>query len=95
MKYLIQGYFSNYAIIGEILSSGIQVLTRLGSSELFLKLGFFLFKALDLMLHLVKLSRVLTVSFIKFVPCSESFIKIFCNFCIILSQGVPIIYGLI
>ena len=67
----------------------IQVLTGLGSLQLFLELGFFLLKALDLMLHLVKLSRVLTVSFIKFVPCSESFIKIFCNFCILLSQGVP------
>ena len=73
----------------------IQVLTGLGSLQLFLELGFFLLKALDLMLHLVKLSRVLTISFIKFIPYSESFIKTFCNLCILLSQGVPIVYGLI
>ena len=73
----------------------IQVLTGLGSLQLFLELGFFLLKALDLMLHLVKLSRVLTVSFIKFVPCSESFIKMLCNLNILLSQGVMIVYDLI
>ena len=95
MKDLIQGYFSNYSITVEILSSGVQVLTSLGSLELFLKLGFLYFKALDLLLHLIKFSFVLTVSFIKLIPCSESFIKMFCNLCILLSQGVVIICGLI
>ena len=82
-------------ILTKYYQAKIQVLTGLGSLQLFLELGFFLLKALDLMLHLVKLSRVLTVSFIKFVPCSESFIKTLGNFCILLCQGVPIVYSLI
>jgi len=71
------------------------VLTNLGSLQLFLELGFLFFEALDLLLHLIKFSRVFTVSFIKLIPCSESLIKTFVNFCIFLSQGVPIVYGLI
>ena len=71
------------------------MLTSLGSLQLLLELGFLFFEALDLLFHLVKFSRVLTVSFIKLVPCGENFIKTFCNFCILLSQGVPIVYGLI
>ena len=38
---------------------------------------------------------MLMISFIKLVPSSKSFIKMRGNFCILLSQGVPIVYSLI
>ena len=44
-----------------------------------MKLGFFFFKALNLLFHLVKFSCGLTVSFIKHVPCSKSFINMLCK----------------
>jgi len=84
LKNLIQGYFSEYA---KYYLVKIQVLTCLGSLQLFLELGFLFFKALDLLFHLIKLSRMFTVSFIKLVPCNESLIKTLGNFCILLSQG--------
>ena len=49
----------------------VQVLTGLGSLQLFLELGFLLLKALDLLFHLIKLSSVVTVSFIKLVLCRK------------------------
>ena len=73
----------------------IQILTGLGSLQLFSELGFFLLKALDLLFHLIKFSRMFTVGFIKLVPCGKSFIKMLGNFSILLIQGIPIIYGLI
>ena len=73
----------------------VQVLTGLGSLKLFLELGFFVLKALDLLFHLIKLSSMLTVSFIKLVMCSKRLIKALGNFCILLSQGFPVINNLI
>ena len=73
----------------------IQVLTGLDSLQLFLDLGPLFFKALDLLFHLIKFTRMFTVSFIKLVACSESLIKMFGNFCILLSQGFSIVNGLI
>ena len=49
----------------------VQVLTGLGSLQLFLELGFLLLKALDLLFHLIKLSSIVTVSFIKLVLCRK------------------------
>ena len=95
LRDLSKGHFSGYTTTGQRLSIGVLVLTSLGSLQLFLKLGFLFFKALDLLFHLIKFSHVLTVSFIKLVPCSESFIKTLGNFCILLCQGVPIVYSLI
>jgi hypothetical protein len=46
---------------------------------LFLEFGFLLLKALDLLLHLIKFSMMLSVRFIKFVPCSKGFIEAFGN----------------
>ena len=92
LKNLIQGYFSEYAKYYQV---KIQVLTSLGSMQLFLEFGFLFFKALDLLFHLIKFSRMFTVSFIKLVACSESLIKSFGNFCILLSQGFSIVNGLI
>ena len=85
----------NMQLLTRYYQEKIQILTGLGSLQLFLELGFLVFKALDLLFHLIKLSRMFTVSFIKLVPCSKSFIKMLGNFSIFLIQGVPIIYGLI
>ena len=93
MKNLIQESFSEYATIDKILSREDSITCRL--LQLFLELGFFFLKALDLLFHLIKLSRMFKVSFIKLVPCDKSFIKMLGNFSIFLIQGVPIIYGLI
>jgi hypothetical protein len=43
--------------------------------QLFLELGFLFFKYLVLLFQLIKFSRMLTISFIKLVPSSKSFIK--------------------
>jgi len=72
-----------------------QVLTGLGSLQLFLEFGFLLLKALDLLLHLIKLSSMLSVHFIKLVPCSKGFIKALDNFCILPSQGFLVVNSLI
>ena len=72
-----------------------QVLTGLGSLQLFLEFGFLLLKALDLLLHLIKFSSMLSIRFIKLVPCSKGFIKVFGNQCILLLQGFPIVNSLI
>jgi len=40
----------------------------LSNPQLFLEFGFLFLKALDLLFHLIKLSSMLTVSFIKLVP---------------------------
>ena len=84
-----------FANNGQKLSSAVQVLTVLGSLHLLLKLGFLYFKTLDLLFHLINFSRMLSVSFIKLVPSSESLIKTFGNFGILLSQGVPVVHDLI
>ena len=73
----------------------VQVLTGLGSLQLFLELGFLLLQALDLLFHPIKLSSMLTVSFIKLIPCSKGLIKALVNFCILLSQGFPVINSMI
>ena len=93
MKNLIHESFSEYATNYKILSREDSITYRL--LQLFLELGFFFLKALDLLFHLIKLSRMFMVSFIKLVPCSKSFINMFGYFSILLIQGVPIIYGLI
>ena len=93
MKNLIHESFSEYATNYKILSREDSITYRL--LQLFLELGFFFLKALDLLFHLIKLSCMFTVSFIKLVPCSKSFIKTLGNLSILLSQGVPIIYCLI
>ena len=93
LKNLIQESFSEYATIDKILSREDSITYRL--LQLFLELGFFFLKALDLLFHLIKFSCVLTVSFIKLVPCSKSFIKTLGNLYILLCQGVPIVYSLI
>ena len=85
----------NMQLLTRYYQEKIQELTSLGSLQLFLELGFFFLKALDLLFHLKKLSSVFAVSFIKLVPCSKSFIKTLGNLSILLSQGVSIIYGLI
>ena len=72
-----------------------QVLTGLRSLQLFLEFGFLLLKALDLLLHLIKLSSTLSVRFIKLIPCSKGFIKALGNFCILLSQGFSVINSMI
>ena len=96
MKHLIQRHLSDYPIISEILSKRrFKYFTGLGSLQLFLKLGFLLFKALDLQFHVIKLSRMFSVSFIKLIPSSERLIKALGNFCILLSQGFPVINNLI
>ena len=81
----------NMQLLTRYCQEKIQVLTSLGSLQLFLELGFFFLKALDLLFHLIKLLRMFMVSFIKLVPCSKSFIKTLGNLSIFLIQGVPII----
>ena len=90
-----KGHFGDFANNGQSLSSAVQVLTSLGRSQLLLKLGFLLFKTLDPLFHLINFSRVLPVSFIKLVPSIESLIRMLGDFSILLSQGVPVIHGLI
>ena len=72
-----------------------QVLTGLRSLQLFLEFGFLLLKALDLLLHLIKLSSMLSVRFIKLIPCSKGFIKALGNFCILVGQSSPIVNSMI
>jgi len=72
-----------------------RVLIGLGSLQLFLKLGFLLFKALDLQFHVIKLSRMFSVSFIKLIPSSERLIKALGNFCILVGQSSLIVNSMI
>ena len=91
----MQGYFSDHAIIGKILSREDSSTYRLGQSTVVFGAWFILLKAPNLLFHLIKLSRMFTVSFIKLVPCSKRFIKASGNFCILLSQCFSIINSLI
>ena len=63
--------------------------------QLFLKSGFLLFQALDSLFQFISLSRMLSVSFIKLVPHSESLVKALNNLGILLRQEVPVVYSLI
>ena len=95
LKNLIKEPFSEYATIDKILSREDSSTYRLGQSTVVFGAWFILLKAPNLLFHLIKLSSMLTVSFIKLVPCSKGLIKALGNFYILLSQGFPVINSMI